>query len=427
MKALPKIYFKSLGCKVNLSDLAALLDQLPAASCEIVSQQSQADYVILNTCTVTHKADRDVRKIIGGLKRDFPDLPVIVTGCAAVNCREELETHQNVRAVIPPGNHDAIVQALGIKIEHASQESSFSRIGRRRAMLKIQDGCNSHCAYCVLPSVRGPEHSLELNQVLAKVETYLKFGHREIVLCGIHLGRYGAGLAETVSLSSLLDSLAPIFADLGRGCRLRLSSIEPLELTDQLIEVIARSAFVCTHFHIPVQSGDNGILAGMKRPYKIEQFESLILRLYSQFPDVALGTDILVGFPGETASSADKTLAMVKNLPLSYLHVFTFSPRAKTLAEKMAGQVDPGTIKQRAKEVRRVSDLHWQEFLRAGIGQHHEVLIEKKINGGFRGLSSTFRRIQIQSDLLMPGDMVEVVAKNLDADALVGVLCNTDS
>jgi threonylcarbamoyladenosine tRNA methylthiotransferase MtaB len=407
--------------------MAALVDQLAAASCEIVSHQSQADFVIFNTCTVTHKADRDVRKIIGGLKRDFPDLPVIVTGCAAVNNQEELENHQNVRAVVQPGNHAAIAQALGIKTEQVSRESSFSRIGRRRAMIKIQDGCNSHCSYCVIPSVRGPEHSIEMNQVLATVEKYLRLGHREIVLCGIHLGRYGVDLAENVSLSRLLDSLAPIFTDLGHGYRLRLSSIEPLEWNDRLIDTVSRSAFVCSHFHIPVQSGDNGILDSMRRPYRIEQFESLIFRLHTQFPNVALGTDILVGFPGETDTAADNTLAMVRKLPLSYLHVFTFSPRANTPAEKMDDQVDPGVIKLRAKEIRRVGDSHWQNFLRAAIGQPHEVLVEKKTTGCVRGLSSNFIPIQIQSDLLMPGDMVDVVAKNLDAGALVGVPCKSES
>jgi threonylcarbamoyladenosine tRNA methylthiotransferase MtaB len=425
-----RIFYRSLGCKVNLADLSRVIQRLdPTVFC-LTPDPHNADLVILNTCTVTHKADRDARKILGSLLRDHPHLPVIVTGCGAVNHGQELGSQPNVRALVLPGDLDSIVAAIfeaaGFEPpggDPAQDTSAFERMNRRRAFVKIQDGCNAGCTYCVIPRVRGRERSIPPARALEQIDRFIELGHREVVLCGIHLGRYGR--EEGSSLAALLRALAPRFERLGAGCRVRLSSIEPLEWSDELLAVLAGSPFVCSHFHVPLQSGDDDVLQRMRRPYRASRFRKVVERLHADFPRAAIGTDVLVGFPGETDQAAGNTLGLVTDLPLSYLHVFTFSAREGTPAASMTGRVDPKKVRHRAAELRKISESRWLSFLKRGVGRRHRLLAERAGPDGVQGRTDSYRKMRIPEG--RPGEIVQATAKNLDGDTLVGVLCGDDA
>ena len=389
---------RSLGCKVNLADAAAVVEQLDPDRVALTEDPGTADALLLNTCTVTHRADRDARKILGSLVAKWPELPVVVTGCGAVRCPDRLAGFANVRALLAPGQPRAVAAALGAPIAAGPGPSPFLRLGRRRAFAKIQDGCNARCGYCIIPRVRGAERSLPLAAAVALVSGLLDQGHREVVLTGIHLGRYRAeptGGRQPVGLAGLLDALAPVFRDRGSQARLRLSSIEPLEIGSQLLDAIARSPFVCRHFHVPLQSGDDGVLAAMGRPYRAADYRRIVAGLRRRFPEAAIGADVLVGFPGEGEAAAANTLALLADVPVDYLHVFPYSPRPHTPAARAHQPGGEARVCDRAAKLRQLGERRWQAFTAAGVGRLHRVLVERVDATGARGRSEHYRRIRL--------------------------------
>ncbi|HUU00726.1 MAG TPA: MiaB/RimO family radical SAM methylthiotransferase [Myxococcota bacterium] len=431
-----KIHFRSLGCKVNLADLAQLVARLPAGQFHIAREILGADIVLLNTCTVTHKADRNARKILGALLRDHPEVPVLVTGCGAVSMTAALANFENVRKVIPPGEPGTLAGEIlalsgtsrspGTSGAAMGEASPFFRLGRRRAVVKVQDGCNAGCAYCLLPRVRGRERSVPPERVIEAVNRSSGCGHREIVLSGIHLGRYGRGLGRGTNLAALIEKLGPLYARLGPGYRLRLSSIEPLEWTKDLLAVVSVSPFVCRHFHIPLQSGDDDVLARMRRPYRREQFQDLIERLRCQIPAASIGSDVMSGFPGESDTEAEHTQEFLGKLQLDYLHVFTFSARPGTAAKSLPGRVPAKIVASRASALRSMGHASWRRFVSRAIGKRLRVLLEDAKDGWLRGHSDAYRPVKVPAGEDAPGEMIELVAKNLDEDRLVGVSCKPD-
>lgn len=418
------VLVRILGCRVNLADAADAVDRLSSERYRLVEDIAGADVALLHTCTVTHKADRDVRKILGAWKRDRPDLPVIVSGCAVVTMGEVLRSFENVHELVPPGDPSAVAESLagfgGQTEVPCEQVSPFKLLGRKRAVVKVQDGCNARCRYCIIPRVRGPEWSLPVEAALSKVARMLQLGHHEVVLSGIHLGRYAA--APGANLAGLLRALAPIFERMGPGYRLRLSSIEPMEFTEALQEEICSSTFVCRHFHLPLQSGDDSVLARMGRPYRSAEYARIINTLHERFPDAALGTDVLVGFPGESESAAENTNRLVDSLPLSYLHVFTFSPRPGTPAEKLPGRVPKDIVRRRSAAARSIGKRHWIEFQKQGLQRHHQVLLEKQQANAYLGRTREYRRFLLKHQKHIDTEVVEALAECLDGDTLVGVI-----
>ncbi len=431
-----RIHFRSLGCKVNLADLAQLVSRLPARRFQITKKIRGADIVLLNTCSVTHKADRDARKILGAMFRDYPGLPVLVTGCGALSMLDVFSKFKNVLKVIPPGKTDKLAAEIfslagssaSPEVMHNSkgETSPFLRLGRRRAVVKVQDGCNAGCAYCLLPRIRGRERSVPPELVVEDVEHFCQNGHKEIILSGIHLGRYGQGLGKVANLARLIERLGPLYARLGQGYRLRLSSIEPLEWTPDLIGAIDSSAFICRHFHIPLQSGDDDVLARMRRPYRRSQVQDLIERLRQEFPAAAIGSDVMTGFPGESDAEAENTQEFLRKLQLDYLHVFTFSARPGTPAESLPGRVPGKIVSRRATALRAMGQESWRRFVSRGIGQRLRVLMEDEKDGWLRGRGDSYRPVKVPADEATCGDIIGLHAKNLDEDRLVGVVCEAN-
>ncbi len=424
-----RVWVKSLGCKVNLADAARALEGLDGSRLQVVAEPGDAQIALLHTCTVTHKADRDVRKSLGGLLRDHPDLPVIVAGCAVVTAGESLRALPNVRAVLRPGDPAAVARALaevvGEELPADPGRGGFRQLGRRRAVLKVQDGCDAGCAYCVIPRVRGPERSAPLSGVLAEALRLADEGHREVVLTGIHLGRWGRGLSPRQGLAELVTRVAEALAERRPACRLRLSSIEPMEWSDELIEALDRSPNVCRHFHVPLQSGADTVLAAMGRPYTASRYAETLARLRARFPDAALGADVLAGLPGEGAPEARATRALLASSPLDYLHVFTYSARPGTRASTRSDRPDPADVRARAEDLRALGRERWQAFLRAGLARRHQVLVEERCAVGLRGRTQHYRPVVLQPaagaaplDDGLLGDLVEADAVALQGNAL---------
>ena len=393
-----KIWIRSLGCKVNLSDAAQVIQWLAEDRVELVEGPDLADVVLLNTCTVTHKADRDVRKILGRLASDYPELEVVVTGCAVHTCAERIRSYPNVRAILPIGDPKAVAAALGpaSSVRQSGKNSPFTRLGRKRAFAKVQDGCDARCTYCVISRVRGPQRSLACDEAVELVRNLLECGHAEVVLTGIHLGRYGQDLQTPMSLVDLLDGLAAHFSA-RPGTRLRLSSIEPLEWSPQLLDALERHPFVCPHVHLPIQSGSDSVLQRMGRPYLSAQVTETLQNLRRRFPAAALGADVLVGFPGEDHQDFDDTLVALQGWQLDYLHVFTFSPRPQTPAASMPDQVPSALVRERAAEIRELGRKSWLRFVATGLNSCHQVLIERNDGSNCSGRSEHYRRMRLSA------------------------------
>lgn len=334
-----KYFISTLGCKVNQFESDAIAEALNEKNWEAATTASDADICIVNTCTVTGKASMQSRHIIRQLIRSNPDAKIVVTGCYAQTEAEEIRKIEGVDNIISHTEKHRIPETISAICENSApatspdcntscRETVFKQIDvnapgkRTRPFLKIQDGCNAFCTYCIVPHTRGRSRSMPFDEVLERLKDLNRQGYQEVVLTGIHIGYYGQDLTPQRSFHDLLraiDDAAPV-------PRIRLSSIEPREITDEIISLIADSKVFCNHFHIPLQSGDDEILKRMHRPYDSALFEELVLKIKRQIPDACIGADTIIGFPGETDDQFENTFRLIERLPLTYLHVFPYSP-----------------------------------------------------------------------------------------------------
>ncbi|OGS20727.1 MAG: hypothetical protein A2252_02095 [Elusimicrobia bacterium RIFOXYA2_FULL_39_19] len=333
-----KIYFYTSGCKVNQYETQVLIEQFgPDTFTENIHE---ADTCIINSCTVTHNADADCRQAVRKCLRENPAARIIVTGCSAVSSADEI-SKLSPRVIICP-NKKEIAKILAIPVEHKKTDTITSFHKHSRAFVKIQDGCDAFCSYCIVPHVRSTIWSKPKETVMQEIEVLVKNGYTGIVLCGIRLGKYNEGGFKLVNLiKSLLGKFNSI--------KIYFSSFEILEINSELLDLMANSQQFERHFHIPLQSGDDEILKKMKRPYTTAQFEQQLTRIYAKLPDVKITSDVIVGFPGETVEQFNNTLEFVKHNKFSKLHVFRYSPRKGTPASLLPGRIDPSETKRRAK------------------------------------------------------------------------------
>jgi threonylcarbamoyladenosine tRNA methylthiotransferase MtaB len=385
----------TLGCKVNQCESAGIVEALAARGMTLVPFGEAADGYIINTCTVTGRTDYQSRQLIRRAIRQNPAAAVLVTGCYAQRAPEEISRIPGVRFItgnaekerIPDILCEMAVGAPRILVGDIRKENRISRLGatlfpeHTRAFLKIQDGCNAFCSYCIVPHARGASRSLPPEEVLERITSISRAGYREIVLTGIHLGAWGRDFQPQADLATLVRRIAD-------GCaveRLRLSSIEPRDLNEEIIALIGTFRTVCRHLHIPLQSGDDGILAAMRRDYDTAFFQDLVRKLHTTVPGIAIGIDVMAGFPGETEGAFAKTLRMVEEMPIAYLHVFPYSRRPGTPAAMMAGQVSGEEKKRRAERLRAIGAAKRQAFAERYIGTPLEVLVEGRTdkNTGF--------------------------------------------
>ncbi|MFO7645325.1 MAG: tRNA (N(6)-L-threonylcarbamoyladenosine(37)-C(2))-methylthiotransferase MtaB [Desulfosarcina sp.] len=435
-------FIKTLGCKVNQCESEAignaLLDSDPGLVC---AAHGSADVVIVNTCTVTSKAAMQSRQAVRRAVRENPGARIVVTGCHAQVAAAELAAIPGVNQVV--GNRektripDAILgQADGCTADSAPAACPDSSAGeafdplpgiahgsRTRPFLKIQDGCDAFCTYCIVPHARGRSRSLAVEPVLSQVRQLSRLGYHEVVLTGIHLGCYGRDLTPPLGLCDLLRRIS----DEGAIDRVRLSSIEPNELSGALIELAAvpdpLSGRLCAHFHIPLQSGDDAILKRMHRPYTGDQFRALVDRIIERLPDAAIGVDILVGFPGETDGAFEKTRALIRSLPVAYLHVFPFSGREGTPAFSFAGQIPPAVIQQRCRQLRRLGQAKRRAFYGRMVGKSVTVLVEgrrDRDDGRLKGLTDNYVPVRFEGPDALYNTFCAVHVDGLGPDGVEG-------
>lgn len=337
-----KIYFYTFGCKVNQYDTQHIRENFTSQGFTEVFSPEAADIIVINSCTVTAEADRQCRQIIRRMLRSNPSADVVVCGCYPKRAAEELEKNfaSSCRVKIHKSAKDVLdYYALGEKQKHIT---SFSE--RSRAYLKIQDGCDQYCRYCVVPLVRSGNYSKPSREVLAEVKTLVANGYLEIVLCGVRLGRYNP------EKNYLLEDLIVDILKTGSGFRLRLSSIEITEITDRLLKIMSENPDrICHHLHIPLQSGDDTILKKMNRPYTTDYFSNRLAEIRKMLPDVAVTTDVIIGFPGETEKSFENTCDFVLKNGFAKLHIFPFSPRPGTAAAKLKHLVNENEYTQKVK------------------------------------------------------------------------------
>jgi len=406
-----KIALITLGCKTNQSDAASLAAELLMQGHRIVPSSQTADVIIIHTCTVTQKTDYQSRQIIRRMAAKNPRGQVVVTGCYAQVSPESLQAIPGVDYVVGMAERKRIPGIIiakeksrkaAVLISPVEKQKSFEEWmlphfhDRTRAFLKVQDGCNSYCSYCIVPYARGRNRSLPLERVLFQARGLAAQGFKEIVLTGIHLGTYGEDLLPPPSLLILLKELERQNLSL----RLRLSSIEPREFNPPLMEYLASSRRVCPHLHIPLQSGDDRILRRMNRNYSSAFFAGLVNRLAQTIPGAAIGADVIGGFPGEDDSAFLNTMTLIENLPLAYLHVFPFSKRKGTPASAFPGQVPPQVILARCHALREMGQKKRDSFSRSFLGQRLKVLVESKRDresGLLKGFSENYIPI------LLPG------------------------
>jgi threonylcarbamoyladenosine tRNA methylthiotransferase MtaB len=388
-KEILKISLITLGCKTNQTDAASLTAELTARGHEIVSPKENADAFVIHTCTVTHKTDYQARQAIRQAVARNPEAKIVVTGCYAQVSPQALQAIAGVDYVVQPGKRDQIPEILLSRGKEKNARVLSSEAGpvpsfveerlplftnRTRAYLKVQDGCNSFCSYCIVPHARGRNRSLPLERAVAQAKEFASSRFREVILTGIHLGAYGEDLLPPVSLLDLLLAL-----ERAAGIpRIRLSSIEPGEFNSPLVEFLSRSDKICPHLHVPLQSGDDEVLRRMNRRYSRSFFEDLIQRLVRAIPDLAVGADVIGGFPGEDDRAFENTYDLISRLPLAYLHVFPFSKREGTPAARFPDQVPGTVIKARSFALRELGAKKRADFYHSFLGKNLKVLIESK-------------------------------------------------
>ena len=385
-----KVFITTLGCKVNQFESAAFKTGFEEKGLILVSKNEEADLIVINTCAVTAAAGSQSRQTIRQALRHNPLAEIIITGCYAEIAEKELseedELQGRVFSLIGNSKKDGLV-AAALKNGSGPQELILGNISeadnicrlpvrrfgdRSRAYLRIQDGCESFCTYCIVPYTRGPSRSLPIDEVLEQAKIFSEEGHKEIVLTGIHLGYYGKDLSENDNLLCLLDKLTLATPD----TFYRISSLEPLEISESLLSLMQERKNIQPHLHIPLQSGNNEILARMNRRYTIDQFEKVIYLCHERLPDAAIGIDILAGFPGETDEHFSAAKNFLQSIYFSYLHVFPYSIRPGTIAAGYKEHI-PKKIKElRVKELRSISNDKKNAFYLSQLGQIRPVLTE---------------------------------------------------
>ena len=400
-----KVALHTLGCKLNFSETSTIGNQFLARGFDLVDFKEQADVYVFNTCTVTENAEKECRQLVRRVLRQNPEAFVLVTGCYAQLRPEEISAIDGVDAVLGTQEKFKLFDILDgfekrdLACIFVSPDDEINEFGaahsteadsRTRAYFKIQDGCDYKCSFCTIPKARGLSRSMEPDSAIREFKSLLEQGYKEIILTGVNVGDYGR--QYQTDLYHLLLRMVEIPGEF----RIRISSIEPNLLSDEIIQLTASSEKMCKHFHIPLQSGNPRILRQMKRRYKVEDYKKLIDRLNRSIPDIGIGVDIIVGFPGETEEEFMTTYNFLRDLDISYLHVFTYSERPGTKAADSPDQVDVFERKRRSSALRVLSTRKKNLFYNKNTGKTVEVLFEADNHDGImKGFSSNYIKVAV--------------------------------
>ncbi|MDI3534433.1 MAG: threonylcarbamoyladenosine tRNA methylthiotransferase MtaB [Thermosediminibacterales bacterium] len=433
------VAFYTLGCKVNQYETDAMAGLFKKQGYKISDFKSPADIYVINTCAVTEEAARKSRQVIRRAVKMNPDAVIAVVGCYSQIAAERVLKIPGVDLVIGSKNRHQIVELVEkldktktkplLEVEDIMKAREFEEIfeytykEKTRAFLKIQEGCNQFCTYCIIPYARGPIRSRRPENVFREAENLAKQGFKEVVITGVHLGAYGKELKdENVDIGDIVEEISKI-----EGIeRIRISSIEPMEITDDLIERLAGIKKVCRHYHIPLQSGSKKILKWMNRRYTPDNFRHIVDAFRSKIPEVSISTDIMVGFPGETDELFDETMRFVEDVTFSRIHVFKYSKRAGTPAANFPNQVTKRKKEERSHKLIKLAQEQEKEYNKRFLGKTLKVLIEQEMNTGegtqYEGLSDNYIRIYIKHKGLKKGEIYNVKIKRIENSHVIGEL-----
>ncbi|MEA4883503.1 MAG: tRNA (N(6)-L-threonylcarbamoyladenosine(37)-C(2))-methylthiotransferase MtaB [Clostridia bacterium] len=414
----------TLGCKVNQYDSDALASEFRRAGYEVVPFGEAADVYVVNTCTVTQIGDKKSRQLLRRAHSKNPDAIVVATGCYAQSSPDELAALPGVGVVSGTANRAGIVRAVDeafqrrdvppavlvsdidscFDFEDLATEGSAERT---RAYIKIEDGCENFCSYCRVPYVRGPVRSRRLESITGEAERLAARGFREVILTGIDLGAYGRDMGGQPDLSDVMEAVAPVPGI----ARVRLSSVDPTDVTERLLTVMGSAQAVCPHLHVPLQSGHDGVLARMNRHYTVAQYEEVVNRARAAIPNLAVTTDVIVGFPGEDESAFAATMETCERVAFSRMHVFQYSRRKGTVAADLPGQVGNDEKARRSEKLISLGRRLSLKFHEALVGMRMSVLVEQADGGSFEGLTPSYVRV-VGKGRFEPGQIVSVVVSD---------------
>lgn len=430
-----KIAFYTLGCKVNQADTASMENLFLRSGHQLVSFDGEADVYIINTCVVTNTGQRKSRQTIHRAIRKNPNALIVVTGCYPQTAAEEVKAIAGVDMIIGNQDRAQIVQLVEERLAHRQTDTldavhkltastAFEEMAagditdKTRAFLKIQEGCNQFCTYCIIPYARGPLRSRSLESIRTETQRLISAGFKEIVLIGIHLGCYGK---ENPDGPTLYDAVKTVL-DVPGVQRLRLGSLESVEVEPRLLTLMQEDARFCRHLHMPLQSGCDKTLQAMHRPYTTAKFKTLLADIKTKVPDIAITTDVIAGFPGETEADFETTCKFAESCGFSKMHIFPFSARKGTPAEKFAGAVTEAVKKERADILGRIDETMHKAFLQAMVGQNAEVLFEQPAGEDyFEGLTGNYQRVFVKSGgRNLGGEILPVKITAFDSEKLLG-------
>lgn len=423
----------TLGCKVNQYDTEAVVEQFKAEGYEEVAFDEVADVYLVNTCTVTHLSDRKCRQMLRKTKKLNPDSVLVAMGCYAQAAGEKIKEDVSEVDIIIGTNKRSEILKL-VEEYHNNQETynyvsnimdveefeelQISNMGEHtRVYLKIQEGCNNYCTYCIIPYVRGKIRSRKLENVVQEAQRLVEAGFKEIILTGIHVLAYGKDLGNV----TLLDAIKKVH-DIEGVERIRLSSIEPVAITDEFLEAIRELPKLCHHFHLSLQSGSETVLKRMNRKYTAQEYKESVQRLRGVWHDVAITTDIIVGFPGETDEEFKETVDFVKEIGFAQVHLFPYSKREGTAAARMKNQIDSPIKDERMKVLKQVTLKSQDAFLDEHIGKEVEVLFEKAEEGMAQGYTSNYMKVEVDTELHLENTVGKVYIETREHEVLKGKL-----
>ena len=429
-----RVAFYTLGCKVNQYETEAMLELFEKEGYEKAETEDYADVYVINTCTVTHMSDRKSRQYIRRMKKKNPDAIIAVVGCYSQVSPEEILSIDEVNLVMGTNDRKKIVEEVK-KIDASRKVSTVDDImkvkafeeieinktnGKTRAFMKIQDGCDRYCSYCIIPYARGRVRSRDLESIVKEVENLASNGYKEVVLTGIHVASYGKDIKETDI--KLLDVIKQINNIEGIE-RIRLSSVEPILFTDEFVEAVSAMDKVCPHYHLSLQSGCDETLKRMKRRYTTEEYKTIVDRLRAAIPNVSITTDVIVGFPGETNEEFDKTYEFLKDIELTHMHIFKYSPRKGTPAATMENQVDPSTKHERSEKLLQLNEENFKKFGQKMLDKEFNVLFEQKVGDNkFEGLTENYVKVIVESDKDLSEQILKVKITDVKNEFLEGIL-----
>ena len=393
----------TFGCRVNQADSLAIEGSLRARGA-VSTSPDDADLVVVNTCSVTAAADQGARQTIRRIARSNPDVQIVVTGCYATRRPADLCDLPNVAHLVPNEQKDDLLVVLGASLP-LSTATRFGQgdgpcgaplepgvAGRTAFTLRVQTGCEERCSYCIIPRTRGRSMSRPMAEITDQIEHVVASGYKEIVITGVHLGSYGRDLPEPSSLGALVHRLATWDADV----LFRISSLEPMDCTDEIVELVTNSPRLAPHFHLPLQHGDDDVLRRMRRPYTAVGYRRLVERIHSHMPHASVGSDIIVGFPGETATQFDQSESFLCDLPLTHLHVFPYSDRPGTAASVMPDKLDGPTVRERGQRIRAIGREMASRFRRSQTGTTRRALT---VDDGLAAVTDNYLKVRLPQPL----------------------------